>query len=110
MLTNHTLTLLWSPPFLWPGQRINHYNVIFVIKGQCTITNFLVYDNYSTSEIVSFTREINYEEIPLCAEFEVLISGVSIQTSEQLQTFNVTGLIMPSSRNNSASFNYCISH
>ena len=95
-LTNH-ITLLWSPPFLWPGERIHHYNVIFAIKRQCTITNYWVNGDYS-AETVSFTRRINHD-IPVCTEFEFFISAISIDTSEQLQTFNVTGWIKPSSKN-----------
>lgn len=49
------LTLLWSPPFLWPGHRIQLYNVSFAIDGG--INTYLVKSSY-TSEMVSLTVEI----------------------------------------------------
>ena len=97
--TNSThLTLLWSPPFLWPGQRINHYHVVvlFSTKREYVVTEYRVNSSYS-DQIVSLT--INHSESQiLCAEFEVFVSAIGIDASE-LQTFNITGHIMPPSKN-----------
>ena len=46
---------------------------------------------------------INHSKGPIsCAEFEVLVSAIGIDTSE-LQTFNITGQIMPPSKNHAHS-------
>ena len=99
--TNKThLTLLWSPPFLWPGQRINHYHVLFSTKRECVLTEYRVNSSYS-DQIVSLT--INHSKRPiLCVEFEIYISAIGIDASE-LQTFNISGQIMPPSKNHAHS-------
>ena len=90
--TNSThLTLLWSPPFLWPGQRINHYHVLFTTKRECILTEYRVNSNYS-DEIVSLT--INH---PICAEFEILVSAIGNDASE-LRAFNISGQFIPPSK------------
>ena len=94
MNTTH-LTLLWSPPFLWPGERINHYNAFFTTKSECILTECRVNSNYS-DQIVSLT--INHNKIQMCTEFKVFVFAIGIDASK-LQTFNVTGQIMPSSKN-----------
>jgi hypothetical protein len=43
---------------------------------------------------------INHDESLVCAEFEILVSAIGIDGSE-LESFNVTGEIMPSSKNHS---------
>ena len=88
---------MWSPPFLWPGQRINHYHVLFSTKRECVLTEYRVNSSYS-DQIVS--RTINHSKSPilLCVEFEVFISAIGIDASE-LQTFNITGQILPPSKN-----------
>ena len=94
MNTTH-LTLLWSPPFLWPGERINYYNVFFTTKGECAHTEYRQKSNYS-DQIVSLT--VNHNEAQMCTEFELFVSAIDTDSSV-LQVFNVTGLIMPSSKN-----------
>lgn len=92
------LTLSWSPPFLWPGERILHYNVLFTTERECIVAEHRVNSNYS-DQVVSFTRRINYNESPMCSEIKFYIFAIGIDTSVQLQAFNATKWIMPSSKN-----------
>ena len=70
--------------------------MLFSTKSKCSSTEYILDSNYS-DEIVSLA--IRHSESPtLCAEFEVLVSVIGINASE-LQTFNITGQIMPPSKN-----------
>ena len=91
------ITLLWSPPFLWPGKRIHHYNVFFTSKTQYTFTYYQVNSSYN-DQVVSLTKKINQNE-SLCTEIVFFISAFDISASEQLQTFITSEQIRPSSKN-----------
>ena len=88
------LTLLWSPPFLWPGQRIQNYNITFVNKTDGSIAYYSVNGTFG-DQVVRFSRMIYQNEkcTSTKIEFRILADGIS----EPLPTpFNVTEWIHPS--------------
>ena len=86
------LTLLWSPPFLWPGERIQYYSISFTNKSDSSITYYRVNSSYS-NQVVQFTRQI---QMLMCIGAEFMFGISAISTSKSLQVFNVTGQILPS--------------
>ena len=97
------ITLLWSPPFLWPGKIISYYNVSFTDKTRGISIYYRV--NYSSNEIVPFSRRIHQSEsLIICTEIVFSISAIG--ALEQLRTFIATDSqwIIPSSKNHAAKF------
>ena len=92
------LTLMWSPPFLWPGERISQYSVIIlatIMHCQHTITDHWINGNYS-DQIVSFAQSL---EIPLCTDnIDIFVSAIST-SAEHLSTYHVIGQSLSSSEN-----------
>ena len=90
------LILLWSPPFLWPGQRIQHYNITMTIDDDGSIAHHMVVNTTLTNPLIEVlfpTRlsslQFNAQNTPSCITFA--ISPVSDGTAfEPVQTINIS--------------------
>ena len=91
------VSLLWSPQFLWPGQRIDYYNISFMNKSNGNITTSYYRVNSTFSDQVFKLTKIHPNDIDLCttAEIEFKISAVSV-SGHLLPIINVTDWITPS--------------
>ena len=78
-------TLKWSPPFLWPGERIHQYNVSVTNKNDESISHHLINTSF-TDPIVSFS--MSSTSLP-CNGIMFSISPVT----ELTQTFNISDWI-----------------
>ena len=88
------ITLLWSPPFLWPGRRIQYYNISFVNKTDGSIAYYRVNSTFS-DQLVIFTRMIYQNEKCTETEIEFTISAVGV-SGLLVPVFNSTEWILPS--------------
>ena len=91
--THDQLSLLWSPPFLWPGERIDYFNVSFMNKSDGSIEYYKV-DSVFSDQVVNLTVVINPNETCTTAEIKFCISPVSV-SGQLLRERNVTGWITP---------------
>ena len=89
--TTH-VTLLWSPPFLWPGHRINYFNVSYTMINLGSRKNAYHRINGSQGrKIMSFTLDVvkpSQSEL-YCIYITFNISAFE-NLSESLQTVNVS--------------------
>ena len=89
--------LLWSPPFLWPGQRIQHYNISMINTYNGSIAYHMV-DTTSTTPFVTVSipmdssslQQFNTQNILSCPKITFSISPVDGTTAEPMQTFNIS--------------------
>ena len=88
--TTH-LTLLWSPPFLWPGNRIQYYNITFTNRSTGSISYSRMNSTYN-DQIVTFAREI---QIQICSSTELKICISAISSVELLESFCVADRLLP---------------
>ena len=91
VITNTThVTLSWSPPFLWSGEAISHYDISFIRnKDEETVTHHLMNHTYSDS-VVSYSRRIT-DEIATCSEVMFVITAVGKSAlSAPLKTYNIS--------------------
>ena len=90
------LILLWSAPFLWPGQRIQQYNITMTTDDDGSIAHHMVVNTTSTiplNEILFPPRlrslQFNAQNTPSCITFA--ISPVSDGSASQpIQTVNIS--------------------
>ena len=86
------VTLLWSPPFLWPGNRINYYNVSLTYNRDGRLTSYLVNGTYSV-KVETLTWEIRSLT---CTSTHFLFSVSAIShLNSSLQVFNITEQLSP---------------
>ena len=91
--THHTL--MWSPPFLWPGHRIQHYNVSMtniMSNGSILIVHYRV-DTSITSPIVTASFPMSWSlinDMLSCTKFTFSISPIDGSVLEPMKTFNVS--------------------
>ena len=92
MLVKNTthVTVSWSPPFLWSGEAISHYNISFIKNMDVeTVTHHLMNHTYSDS-VVSYSQEIT-DKLLTCAEVMFVISAVGKSSSSgTLRPYNVS--------------------
>ena len=88
--------LLWSPPFLWPGQRIQHYNISMTNTYNGSIAHHMV-DTTSTNPFVTVSfpmglssLQFNTQNILSCSKITFSISPIDGTTAEPMQTFNIS--------------------
>lgn len=88
------LTLMWSPPFLWPGHRIEYYNVSFISSERLERAYHRIQDNSSyENKIVSFTVDTGkaHQNELSCTNIMFIISAFEkLHAYPSLQTFNVS--------------------
>ena len=90
------LILLWSPPFLWPGQRIQYYNITLIIDDDGSIAHHMVVNTTLTNPLIEIlfpprlsSLQFNAQNTPSCITFA--ISPVSDGSASQLvQTINIS--------------------
>lgn len=78
LLTLHESTLLlleWSPPFLWPGQQTDYFNVSLTNRSDDSITYHNVNATFSDAA-VSLTIDFGSQGASLCSELILEISAV----------------------------------
>ena len=81
-----SIILKWSPPYLWTGHRISHYN----ISTTNTTDGAVIYSHIgATFNDPIVTHNINRQDQE-CTEFIFGISAVST-TGEVLETYEVMG-------------------
>ena len=85
------LSLLWSPPFLWPGQRIQYYNISLVNKTDGIVAYYRVNSTFS-DQLVTFVYQ---NEKCTSTEIEFRISAVGV-SGLLVPVFNDTEWILPS--------------
>ena len=92
------LNLTWSPPFLWPGNAIQYFNVSITNKSDGSVTYHQINSSFS-DRVVSFTKDIQEESL-MCFEITVNISAISAYSYSTLQSplqmFSVTRRVLPS--------------
>ena len=89
-------TLMWSPPFLWPGQRIQQYNISLIQNNE--IVGHHILDTSLTHPIitVSFPKtasllQFNTQNMLSCTPTIMFsISPVDEPIWEPMQTFNIS--------------------
>ena len=93
--TTHFI-ILWSPPFLWPGQRIQHYNVCMSNKYNGSIAHHMVNTTSINPFVTLFfpmglsSLQFNTQNILSCPKITFSISPVDGITAEPMQTFNIS--------------------
>lgn len=70
-----SLLLEWSPPFLWPGQQIDYFNVSLANRSDDNVTHHRVDATFS-DEVVSLTFDFGNQGASLCSELILEISAV----------------------------------
>ena len=83
------VTLKWSPPFLWPGQRIDYYNVSFINTTDGNISYYRVNTSY-TSSLASLTTEIQQ---CTTTTLNIYITAINNNNMTALEVFNISYLI-----------------
>ena len=88
---NLTFLLEWSPPFLWPGQHIDHFIIKIVMLNDGSIAHYLVNTTFDDA-IASLTVEMDTYDLTVCAcsEFSFRIFAIGPDQVE-LPSFNVKG-------------------
>ena len=88
------VTLMWSPSFLWPGQRIQHYNISVTNKNDGINSHHMV-DSSLTDPAVSFLMSWSYfqSNTLTCRGIMFSISPVTESTSELMQTITISDWI-----------------
>ena len=88
------VTLTWSPPFFWPGQRIQHYNITVTNKNTGNSSHHILNSSF-IDPIISFSMSISYLQLSTmtCTEVIFSISPVSESAPKVMQTVNVTVII-----------------
>ena len=87
------VTLMWSPPFLWPGHRIQYYNISMTNKSNGSIfTAHYTVDISITNPIVTVSFPMSWNRnILYCMGITCSISPIIDGSSLELeQTFSVT--------------------
>ena len=85
------LQFQWSPPFLWPGEAIQYYDV-FVINEERESEYHRVNTTFSDA-VVSLT--VMSQRDQMCSELEFSISAISYSDTK-LPPFTVHGGYLPS--------------
>ena len=80
------VTVAWSPPYLWPGQAILHYNVSFTNMSDGSVNLTSLNSTYNDPMV---THSIPVPlEVFACTE---VVFGISaIASSGQLETFHAS--------------------
>ena len=88
--TTH-VTLMWSPPFLWPGQRIQRWNITVTNINDGNSSHHTLNSSF-TDPIISFSFNWSYLQFSTmtCTEVIFSISPVSESAPEVMQTMNVS--------------------
>ena len=90
-----TLLVQWSPPFLWPGYRINYFNVSVRDKRLST-DNVLMFDvlNATFDELIVshyHVRNTSEQDASECNELLFEVSSYTSSNSSLPQTYSVPG-------------------
>ena len=91
-LTNNAthFTLMWSPPFLWPGHRIQYYIVSVTNRSDGNMTHHRVNTSFSDSLVTFSVRSLNTPSMLSCMGIAFSISAIDGSSSQQMQTFNIS--------------------
>ena len=85
------VTLMWSPPFLWPGQRIQRWNITVTNKNDGNTSHHIMNSSF-TDPIISFTMSWSYLQLSTMTCTEIIyifsISPVSEAAPKVMQTVN----------------------
>ena len=92
------LTLMWSPPFLWPGQRIQHYNISVSTNNGDGRVELHVLDTSLTNPVITATIPINSSLLqPNTRNMLFCVSRITFNilpfdgsVFEPIQTFNIS--------------------
>ena len=92
------LTLMWSPPFLWPGQRIQQYNISVTNNERIeyhmldtSLTNPIVTVSFPTSpSLLQFNAQNMLACMPITFSISPVYDGSIL---EKMQTFNISDWI-----------------
>ena len=86
--------LQWSPPYLWPGQAIQYYNV-FVTNEKKESAYYRVTTTFR-DEVVFLEVTTTDEYIsPMCSELQFFISAIGYDDTK-LSPFSAVGGYLPS--------------
>ena len=77
----------WSPPFLWPGQAIEYYNVSLMIEKDGSVYSQRVNSTFS-DPLVSYIQQMSGERLS-CTSFTFYITAIN-SSGSSFQTFNIT--------------------
>ena len=85
----------WSPPFLWPGQAIEHYDLFVTNENKES-----VYHRVNTTfrdDVVTFTAVAEHPQaIMMCNDLNFCVSAVSRDPTKKLPSYTVVGGYIPS--------------
>ena len=90
-----SFTLLWSPPFLWPGWRIQHYNISVTDTNDGDIAHHMV-NTTSTSPLISLPLPVGFSSGKFnalsCMTFRITpVCDGTPSNSDPVQVFNISG-------------------
>ena len=88
------VTLMWSPPFLWPGQRIQDWNITVTNKNDGNTSHHILNSSF-TDPIISFSMSWSCLQLSTmtCTEIIFSISPVSEAAPKVMQTVNISDWI-----------------
>ena len=91
------LTLMWSPPFLWPGKRIQQYNISIRNNSDGSIQYHMLNASLTNPVVMlpfyisSSLLQVNTQNMLLCMSWITFsISPIDGSILEPMQTFNVS--------------------
>ena len=86
------VTLMWSPPFLWPGQRIQCYNIsVNTNKDKGASSHHMFNTSYANSTISFTMRRNNWTSSTLtCTEIKFSILPVTDSDTELIKPLTIT--------------------
>ena len=101
------VTLTWSPPFLWPGQRIQCWNITVTNKNDGN-SSYHTLNSSFIDPIISFSMSWSCLQLSTMTCIEVIfsISPVSEAVPKVMQTVNVSDWIWNSGIANY--YNQCV--
>ena len=79
----------WSPPFVWPGQHINHFQV----RVHNLTDGGIVADRINTTfkdVLVTYVNHLTQHQLQMCTELLFCITAID-DSDGILKTINITG-------------------
>lgn len=91
--TAGSITLKWSPPFLWPGVPVDYY-VVYITNKRGKSTYHPVNTTFNDATISFITIADDHEMIEACENLYFGISAIS-DDQEKLPSFTASGGYIP---------------
>ena len=80
--------MIFSPPFLWPGQRITYYTLLVRDTGNDVVLEDRINATFGDT-VVTFTHVLDHSQRQSCSKLVFVVSALS-ESDELFKPFNVT--------------------